>query len=247
MVSRTLITDKNYPSKRRIMSLPYLSNKFLNEFTKKISPEFTIRDKSEPNFLMKVVGAFVSLFNKDFNTRYITVIGGTMWVPKGYLARVPDVSLVELLAHETMHERDRKALGTVLFSFLYLTPQILAVFSLLSLLAIWFSPYWLLCLLFLLCAAPLPSFARMYFELRGYRTNVFFMRYVDGIKDEALQPALEYIVRQFTGPYYFFMWPFRKHIAKLLLDRSCEKEKYFVDLKEWLDQNNLLKKDSDSV
>lgn len=227
------------------MHLPQYSQKFYDEFTKKVSPEFTIREKTNPNFLMKCVSLFVSLFNKDFNTRYITVIGGTMWTPKNYISTVIDISLLELLAHETMHEYDRKRLGTFLFSFLYLVPQALALLSLLSLLAIWFSPYWLLCLLFLLLAAPIPSIPRMYIELRGYRCNMLFMRHVDGHSEEELLNKVEYIVRQFTGPYYYFMWPFRKHIIRLLMDRSYEKEQYYVDLMNWLKENNLcISKDS---
>lgn len=229
------------------MKLPPMSEKFMVEFVKQISPDFTIREKSEPNFLMRVVSAFVSLFNKDFNTRYITVIGGTMWVPKDYIARSPDLSLLELLAHETMHERDRKKLGSILFSFLYLTPQILAVFSLLALLAIWFSPYWLLSLLCLLFIAPVPSIARMYFELRGYRTNVFFMRHVDNLDEETLRSRIEYITDQFTGPYYYFMWPFKKHITKLLLDRSCETDEYFIFLKAWLRTNGLINSSNNQI
>ena len=241
MASRVLIKKNNPSTSKKKGPMQPLSSKFLSEVTKTISPEFKIREKSNPNIFMKIISFFVSLFNKRFNTGYITVIGGTMWVPEGYMTRAPDISVVELLAHETMHELDRKKLGTFLFSFLYLTPQVLAIFSLLALLAIWFSNYWLLCLLFLLFLAPIPSPARMQFEVRGYRTNVFFMRHVDGISEEHLTKNIEYIVQQFTGPYYYFMWPFKKHLINKLRDRSCETEPYFILLRTWLQENNLLK------
>lgn len=245
MASRILIkkfNGFNMPTSKRKNTMQPLSKKFLSEVTRTISPKFDIREKSNPTPFMKIISFFVSLFNKRFNTGYITVIAGTMWVPEGYMTRAPDISVVELLAHETMHELDRKKLGTFLFSFLYLTPQTLAVLSLLSLLAIWFSNAWLFCLLFLLCLAPIPSPARMHFELRGYRTNVFFMRHVDKISEEELPNKIEYILQQFTGPYYYFMWPFKKHLIKNLLDRSCESDPYFVLLRTWLTENNLIKK-----
>jgi len=58
---------------------------------------------------------------------------------------------------------------------------------------------------------PIPAPFRCTWELRGYQAT------------EALQWAernrfnkADYYIEQFTGPSYYFMWPFRQHIKSLL-------------------------------
>lgn len=217
------------------------AQKFLEEVTKKISPNFIIKPKSEKSGLYALVSPFIKLFNKEVDTRYITVLFGTMWVPDDFYDSTDD-SMLQILAHETRHEYDRKIYGSVLFSLIYLFPQVLVVLSLLSVLAIWFGPAWLLWLLSLLFLAPLPAPGRAYLERNGYRINYIVERWGNGSNDEDMQAVVDWYAKHFTGPSYYFMFPFRNAVIKQLSDEeSIKKDEYNKQVIEFLKNNNLLK------
>lgn len=134
--------------------------------------------------------------------------------PKIY---VPDTTFdgqhnAKVLQHEWVHLEDAATMfgllrwmpweiNSVLFGLLYLFPLPLA---LLSLLAFW-NPLWLLALVFLL---PVPAPIRMIAEVRAYRRSV------------ELGDSIELTAEKFTGSSYYFMWPFKKHVSKLLAKPS---------------------------
>ena len=93
-------------------------------------------------------------------------------------------------------------INVALFCAAYGLPQILA---LLAFGAISGNFWWLLCLLFLL---PLPAPGRMWAEVRAYR------------RTRELGMPIEGMIENFTKEKYYFMWPFPKHIRKLLKKRS---------------------------
>jgi len=221
------------------ITLPPKMTKFLNEVTYKVNPKFTIKNKAHPTGLYKVVAKIIGIFNKDLATSYITVINGECWYPATNFNEAGDKFVgyedgaIVVLAHETVHEYDRKKLGTIPFSFLYLFPQVLALLSLLAIFAIW-SPWWLLCLLFLGFAAPVPSIGRTYLELRGYKVNMMHDRLLGG---DAKSYANFISDAQFAGPAYYYMWPFKGYVVKNLLDQKTEDEEIYVLLKAWMLEN----------
>lgn len=116
-----------------------------------------------------------------------------------------------VLEHEWVHLKDqgtmfglvktknrfvRKMLSLVWVA-LYFTPQTLAVFAALAFVNLW----WLLALLFLL---PLPSPFRMWAEMRAHR------------RTRELGFDKQYMVEPFTKWTYYLMWPFKRHVLKML-------------------------------
>lgn len=143
---------------------------------------------------------------------------------------LPDRNLLDghnpaTLEHEIVHIFDQQTffgllpkvsakINTFLFLFLYFTPQ---VFSILSILAFW-NLWWLLCLLFLL---PLPSPFRMIIEMRAYR------------RTRELGGSIKELVEKFCTSKYYWMFPFRKTVTKMLLKDS--------PYKNWMDTNREIK------
>lgn len=221
------------------IELKPLAQKFLNEVTLKVNPKFNIRKKSEPKTLYSFVSKIIRIFNKEVDERYITVLFGTMWIPDSFLEKDEKEQLV-ILAHETTHEFDRKRLSSFVFGGGYLFPQVLSLLSVLSILSIWYGSTWLFSLLFLLLLAPLPAPVRMWIELRGYRTNFLFDRFVDKTDPETLGFYLDYYVSQFTSSAYYWMWPFKEHLKGLLSDESkILNDSWYKQILSWLKENNL--------
>tara|TARA_R110002074_G_scaffold48773_2_gene124652 strand:+ start:116 stop:709 length:594 start_codon:yes stop_codon:yes gene_type:complete len=165
-------------------------------------PGFSI-EKKEKSSLMKLLSILL-FFNKSFMTKYATTAYPKIYVPTfwGKHKRTQLMEL-EMLIHEFVHLSDRKKYGH-LFNIIYLAPQI---FSLLALAALW-NPWFLLALGFLL---PWPSPGRAWLEYRGYRMSIAFYYWTRGKKCN-----MNWVARQFTGPNYYFMFPFKKYIIKRL-------------------------------
>lgn len=212
-----------------------LVERYIEEVSKKYSKDFQIKSKKNPSGLYALVRPIIKLFNKDIDDKFITVLFGTVWVPENFI-NSDEMNVLEVMAHETVHEADRKRLGSLLFAALYLSPQILALGSLLAILAVWFSNMWLLFLICLLFVAPIPSIGRSYIELRGYRMNVMFMKQVDKVSDSAIEPYLHYIAQNFTGANYYFMMPFKNIIIKKLKSDPLlgKNNQVYIDTLEWL-------------
>jgi hypothetical protein len=129
---------------------------------------------------MKLLSVLVKPFNPDFQTRFGTTIGMTVYYPSSW----GEATLYEVLKHERIHMRDSKK---------------------------WKALYYLTYTLF-----PLPFIlsGRAYWEFRGYceTLKVFWERQGSRV-DAAGAPVLWYkdvdwVIGQFTGPGYLFMFPF---------------------------------------
>lgn len=173
--------------------------KKLEEFMAVDIPGFEIRSK-KTSTLMKLVGKLM-FFNKKFMTGYITTFYPYVYVPTLPWRLDSHLPAISVLAHEWVHLHDRKRLGPV-FNFLYASPQCLAPFALLAFWNLWF-------LLFLICLLPLPSPGRAWAEFRGYRMTIAAHYWLSGQKVD-----LKWIVDQFVGSSYYFMWPFRGWLMK---------------------------------
>lgn len=187
---------------------------------KKHAPKFQLKFKDESTF-MKLLSK-VLFFNKSFFTNYITTIGNTVYFPnKEDYYDNPSQSF-GTLAHEFVHIMDYNR-SPFSFVFNYLSPQILALPSLIFLLLIpvWLplmilsilSPWLLLFLVFLVFLAPFPSYGRKELEIRGYGMScrVRVWRYGN------ISPySFERYVENFISSAYYYMYPFEKTIIKQL-------------------------------
>ena len=107
---------------------------------------------------------------------------------------------------------DERRWSGPLYKVAYLAPQIFALGSLLALLSIWFSNRWLWALCCLGFLAPLPAFGRMLIERQGYLMTLCVVWWTFG--EEMARNELNHCLRQFTGPAYYFMWPFKEHLRR---------------------------------
>ena len=171
-----------------------------------------IKFKDESRF-MKALG-YLLFFNPKFMTRFVTVIGKTVYFPSQQRVDQDPDSAAQVLCHELVHLADANRVGALNFSLSYLFPQCLA---LLALSAIFVGPWALLFLAFL---APLPAPFRTFWELRGYAMT-------DAVVHRKLGRFTfkHWMADQFTSSAYFFMWPF------------------LTDIKERIEENRKLIRD----
>lgn len=177
-------------------------------YAQRYCPKFNVKFKDKSLF-MKLL-SYLLFFNKEFMTNYITTIGYTVYVPNeaDYIANPEKYN--EILTHEFVHMMDYKK-WNILFSISYLLPQFFTVFCLLSFLAIGHSLWWLLCLSFLIFAAPLPAYFRSYWELRGYTMSAAYNKLAYNYA-----PTPNDYLDRFTDSGYYFMWPFKKNMMNRL-------------------------------
>jgi hypothetical protein len=113
------------------------------------------------------------------------------------------------LAHELVHVKQAQKYGSVIFGLLYLFPQCLALFVLLTPLSLWF-------LCFLIFLLPFSAPWRAKFEIGGYKMSLFVLNLRLQLNNsspdyiaEALKTEAENIDKKyFKGSAYWFMWPF---------------------------------------
>jgi hypothetical protein len=127
-----------------------------------------------------------------------------------------------VLLHELVHIKDAYKVSKPVFGFLYLSPQILS----LLLLPLLFIFSWKLILpLIIICALPIPSFFRMYYERRAYMTSLYCINALGnrmGFKP-LLATQEQLFLQQFKDSSYYFMWPFSN--LQKQFDDSVEKIK----------------------
>ena len=157
--------------------------------------------KDESKFMRML--SMILFFNKDFMTRYITVIGKTVYFPSRTWLKKNRAVAARSLCHEFVHISDEKNVGSLVFRISYLFPQCMALFALASLFV---GPKALLFLLFLL---PLPAPFRTFWELRGYAMTDAVLHSKTG-----RFASNEWITRQFTTSKYYYMWPFKKSLQR---------------------------------
>lgn len=143
-------------------------------------PSFRIRKKRGSSFQRAIdVALRVATLNgqRVYMSKYHTVLFGTLWVPDAWDAMTDDDKWV-LLRHERVHLRQRKRMGDVAMTFVYLVP---------------FFPVFF-------------AYGRARIEWEAYVETIRATAEVYGIEAAAsLRPE---IVKRFTGPDYGWMWPF---------------------------------------
>lgn len=176
----------------------------------RIDDNFKVKVKDN-SFFMRMLGTLL-FFNKSFKT-YTTTIGSTVYFPAD---KFNSGLMWPTLAHEAIHIMSAKKYTKPLYFFLYLFPQSLAPFAFLALLAIWFSNWWLLCLLFLLCLAPLPAYFRYRDELKAYIMSLFVVWHRYNLK-EISDRNIEHVAQKFYTSHYYWMWPFKKKVKEQII------------------------------
>jgi hypothetical protein len=186
-----------------------VSNEVFAEYRKLCEERWGVKvvEKSESK-LMKAIAA-VLFFNKGFLDHYITTIGTTIYWPKAGQISGRDF---QTLFHEAQHAYDYKKLPPW-FILSYLSPQILTIFALMSLLALAGNLMWLLSLLWLVMLAPLPSVMRTYWEMRGYSCGIAAQVWLQGAFSDRYKEAYK---KSFTSAAYYFMWPFSRSMDRKL-------------------------------
>lgn len=120
---------------------------------------------------------------RRYLSHYHTVIGDTLYVPPGWVA-MSDVDRVILLRHERIHLRQRRRMGTVLMTLVYLLP---------------FFPLGL-------------AYGRARIEWEAYCETLRATAELRGIEAARAPLLRREIVRRFTGGDYGWMWPFRRQV-----------------------------------
>ena len=149
-------------------------------------PSFRIVKKEHSRFAkaMDVALKIVTLGGqREFMTRYYTVIGDTLYVPAGF-DDIDPIDVAVTLRHERVHLRQRRRYTMVPFAILYL-----------------FLPL------------PLGlAYGRARIEWEAYAETFRAVAEVFG-PARAREPELRaHVVRQFTSPAYGWMWPFPRQV-----------------------------------
>ncbi len=122
---------------------------------------------------------------RTFLSDYTTVIGRTIYMPTRW-SETSEIERMITLRHERVHLRQRDRYGTVCFCLAYL---------------------------FLPCPFVF-SYFRMKFEKEAYEETLraTLELHLDGATRLRSKKLREHIIRNFTGPDYFWMWPFRRSL-----------------------------------
>jgi hypothetical protein len=161
------------------------TERFIDEIRREF-PSFRIRKKRE-SLLQRAIHVALAVITlggqRVYLTRYHTVLFGTLWVPDAW-DEMSDADQYILLRHERVHLRQRKRMGDLWMSFVYLMP---------------FFPFFF-------------AWGRARIEWEAYAETIRATAEVLGIDAAAnLRP---HIVKRFTGPEYGWMWPFPKAVNR---------------------------------
>lgn len=148
-------------------------------------PEFQLKSKSK-SWLMKFLHVCLLVITfgqmRDFMVKFTTTVGYIVYTPTEWEGWTPKAKML-ILRHERVHMRQRKAKGSIWFSISYL---------LLPLPIIW-------------------AYYRMRYEMEAYEETIQAKWEYYGIR--GFTPEVrEAMISRFTGPSYFWMWPWRKRI-----------------------------------
>lgn len=171
---------------------------------KKEFPDLQIKFKNESIF-MKILG-MILFFNPAFMSTYITTIGNTMYFPSNEYVTKSSTAASIVLLHELVHVFDSKKENKLLFSILYLMPQILVLFFF----PLLFLIGWKIALLSLVFLAPIPAYFRMKPERRAYTISLYAIhKFGEKGHKVNIDTGKNEIINQFKTGSYYFMWPFQ--------------------------------------
>jgi hypothetical protein len=192
----------------------------LSAFIAREIPGFEIRYKNE-SFVQKLIAVVVWIFNRHYMKKYVSTIYPIVWFPSREFVAENPWKATKILAHEYVHLLDAKG-EQRWWKFCYLLPQSLTFPLALTgaiVCAVVGAPWWTFPLLGLVSTAPWPAAFRRDAELRGYAMNMVVNVWRYG---SIRRSTIEWIVNEFTGPPYYFMWPFRKNMTERVVEVEGE-------------------------
>ncbi len=173
----------------------------INEIKKDYKLDVKYKDTS---LFMKFL-SLILFFNKDFMKSFTTTIGTTIYYPsEEFVKNSPITSLITLL-HELVHIIDYNK-NKLLFTLLYLFPQVLAIFALPL-----FFISWKFSALFLLFLLPLPAYFRMKYERKAYAVSLYVIKQLSLKKNfkVELEKQKDNYISYFKKSDYYYMWMFK--------------------------------------
>lgn len=163
----------------------------------KIYPDVNVKFKNQSTF-MQILGKIL-FFNSSFMTEFVTTIGTTIYYPSQDWVNNNPYTASILLLHELTHIYDQKKDNSMVFSILYMLPQLLFILFI----PLLFIIRWEFALIPLLLLAPIPAYFRMYYERRAYTISMYAT-----YKLNCIQSLPSEYVQFLTGSEYYFAWPF---------------------------------------
>ena len=162
----------------------------LSDYMKNVAeefPDFRLIPKEESR-LCSAIDVFLRVVSlgaiKAFKTGYLTTIGNTVYVPTIWDAMSEQSQLVSL-RHERVHMRQRQRMGVLWYTFMYLFV---------------FFPMFL-------------AWGRARLEKEAYAETILASSEIRG-KIYVYDPRYkEWIIQQFVGEGYLWMWPFKDQIG----------------------------------
>ena len=192
------------------MDSPEARLKLLERKISQQIPRFRVGWK-DTTLWQRIIGALV-FFNRSYMIDYVSTFYPVVYWPTEDAYKSNPWESFKILSHEYVHLDDARK-QRLWFPFSYIMPHWLVLCASLAVFAIWFSNWWLIALAALLFGCPIPAVWRMNWELRGYTMSMA----IDAWKYGSIQPStVDWISKQFTGPDYYFMWPFREGIRRKL-------------------------------
>lgn len=185
-----------------------LSQEYLDFIQKETGIKITLTEKNKSK-LMNILSWFFekTRINPEFRNNYFTTVGTTIYYPT-HSEVLTEEQFFSVILHEVVHVIDYKRLG-IFYILSYLFPQWLALVALV--LGFITSKWWFLGLAFL---GPLPAFGRFWFEARAFRaTYHYYVLQNFNIEDKKF--LVEKVKTQMTQRFYYFAWPFPKHVVKI--------------------------------
>ena len=149
-------------------------------------PSFSIVYKTDSK-MMKTIDTLFKTFtfgkNSSFMKEYVTTINNTVYVNTDWDKYTENMKYV-ILSHERIHMRQARKYGFLLYAFLYLFV---------------FFPIGL-------------AYFRAKFEKEAYTESMKCTYNIYGQLPLLSKKYKEYIMSQFTGPAYLWMFPFKNNI-----------------------------------
>ena len=144
-----------------------------------VYPGFKIVEKSSSLF-MKIINILLLIIsfgqNKLFMIDYITTIGKIIYVPIDWNTLI-DIHKIEILRHESIHLEQADRDGRILFSLKYL---------------FWYFPAFF-------------ANGRVSYEMEAYTETIKSIIELEGINAVNNDNFKNWLIDQFTGPYYLWM------------------------------------------
>lgn len=154
--------------------------------------------------------AKIPFVGRHFSDNAVLLCGDTIFFPNGRWCRDNPEEAWKALANRMVMAASVRRWTPVGFALLYLFPQSLAV---LALGAVGGDLRWLLAMLFLL---PLPAPFRKAVEVQVAAMGLAIEHWLGG----SMMPTRQ-VVRRFTGPQCYYMWPFRRRVHCEMLGWVC--------------------------